>query len=299
MLASSTLWLASAIVCAWLPVWRPTPQLPVPLWLLTLGGASVSAWQEQSVSVQGLLIITGFAATLWVLECKPLSETTTRWLKGVLLVAVFLLGARRLPGFEPVVWAEGLRVSQNAGVFRISFHIDQGLAALVLVRAFAPRCHSLHEWQLTLKAALVPTVGTTVAVLLLGLAAGHVAWDPKWPEFTAIHLTKILLWTTTMEEAFFRCVLQMGIALGLAKWMHPSGRWAQALWVAPLLAALPFGVAHLSGGWTYVALATAAGFGYGLAFAKTQRIEAAMLAHFTLNATHFMLFTYPGIKPGG
>ena len=129
MLASSTLWLASAIVCAWLPVWRPTPQLPVPLWLLTLGGASVSAWQEQSVSVQGLLIITGFAATLWVLECKPLSETTTRWLKGVLLVAVFLLGARRLPGFEPVVWAEGLRVSQNAGVFRISFHIDQGLAA--------------------------------------------------------------------------------------------------------------------------------------------------------------------------
>jgi uncharacterized protein len=298
-LPSSTLWMAAAIACAWAPSWRPHPRLMIPLWLLTLGGAIVSAWQEQFITAQGVIIMLGFAAGLWALEGVPLTEKSRRWWRGGLLVAVFLLGVRRLPGFESVVWAEGLRVSEQAGVFRISFHMDQGLAALVLVRAFAQRCSSPQEWRAALRGALWPTVITTVGVLLLGMAVGHVRWDPKWPEFTAVHFTKILLWTTTLEEAFFRCVLQAGIAAGLAKLVSPSLKWTQALWVAPLLGALPFGLAHLGGGWTYVGLATAAGLGYGLAYAKTQRIEAAMLAHFTLNTAHFLLFTYPGVKPGG
>jgi membrane protease YdiL (CAAX protease family) len=56
-----------------------------------------------------------------------------------------------------------------------------------------------------------------------------------------------------------------------------------------------FGVAHFGGGWSYVALATAAGLGYGLIYHRTKSIEMAMLAHFGLNATHFLLFTYPRV----
>jgi membrane protease YdiL (CAAX protease family) len=54
-----------------------------------------------------------------------------------------------------------------------------------------------------------------------------------------------------------------------------------------------FGLAHIAGGWRYVALATVAGAGYGTVFYRSRRIEASILAHFTLNAVHFLLFTYP------
>jgi uncharacterized protein len=40
---------------------------------------------------------------------------------------------------------------------------------------------------------------------------------------------------------------------------------------------------------------TLAGLGYALAFRASGRIEMAILAHFSLNAVHFLLLTYPGL----
>lgn len=56
-----------------------------------------------------------------------------------------------------------------------------------------------------------------------------------------------------------------------------------------------FGLAHWAGGWSYVLLAALAGLGYALAFRASGRIEMAILAHFGLNAVHFLLLTYPGL----
>ena len=39
--------------------------------------------------------------------------------------------------------------------------------------------------------------------------------------------------------------------------------------------------------------ATVAGLGYSIAYAATRRVEAAVLAHFAVNATQFLGFTYP------
>ena len=61
------------------------------------------------------------------------------------------------------------------------------------------------------------------------------------------------------------------------------------------VSALAFGLAHAGGGWRYVLLATIAGTGYALAWQRTGRIEASILAHFAVNATHFLLFTYPAL----
>jgi membrane protease YdiL (CAAX protease family) len=44
-----------------------------------------------------------------------------------------------------------------------------------------------------------------------------------------------------------------------------------------------------------VIAATLAGLGYGWAFMRDMRIEAAMFVHFAVNATHFLLFVYPRI----
>lgn len=57
-----------------------------------------------------------------------------------------------------------------------------------------------------------------------------------------------------------------------------------------------FGAAHLGGGVPMAALAGIAGLGYATVYAATQRIEASILVHFGLNATHFLLFTYPAMK---
>ena len=40
-------------------------------------------------------------------------------------------------------------------------------------------------------------------------------------------------------------------------------------------------------------VAMIAGVGYGVAYAITGRVEAAIVAHFTLNSIHFLGFTYP------
>ncbi len=64
-----------------------------------------------------------------------------------------------------------------------------------------------------------------------------------------------------------------------------------------IVSALLFGLAHFGGGLAYVGLATLAGLGYGIAYARTQRIESAILTHFLLNAVHFVGFTFPFTKP--
>lgn len=45
-----------------------------------------------------------------------------------------------------------------------------------------------------------------------------------------------------------------------------------------------------------MAFATLAGIGYGLAYWRSGRIEAAILTHFAVNAAHFVLFTYPALR---
>jgi membrane protease YdiL (CAAX protease family) len=57
-----------------------------------------------------------------------------------------------------------------------------------------------------------------------------------------------------------------------------------------------FGLAHAHGGPALVVLATFAGIGYGAAYQRSGRIEAAILAHFALNAAHFLMFTYPALR---
>ena len=77
------------------------------------------------------------------------------------------------------------------------------------------------------------------------------------------------------------------------------GRVADALrslrWPQIRIAVL-FGLAHAAGGPLLVLLAALAGAGYSLAYAATRRIESAVLAHFVLNAVHFVGFSYPHLQ---
>jgi membrane protease YdiL (CAAX protease family) len=125
--------------------------------------------------------------------------------------------------------------------------------------------------------------------MALSLAAGYVRFEPKFPAETWLWLGVNLGFTCVAEEAIFRGFIQAQLARA---WAQRDGGPGWALVVAAGL----FGLAHAAGGPAYVALATAAGVGYGWIYRKTSRIEASILTHFALNTVHFLAFTYPALQ---
>jgi membrane protease YdiL (CAAX protease family) len=97
-----------------------------------------------------------------------------------------------------------------------------------------------------------------------------------------------LLFTCIAEEAFFRGFLQDRLEKSL-KYTR-SGRI-----IAVFCSGLLFGMVHVSGGMQYMLLATLAGLGYASTYAIASRVEAPIIAHFSLNAIHFVGFTYPHV----
>ena len=130
------------------------------------------------------------------------------------------------------------------------------------------------------------TLLTLVAVMLLSLWLGYVNWQPKWTPLFIIWAWGNLFFTCIAEEAFFRGFIQKNLMRVLS---NITGGTALALLISSVL----FGLAHLAGGVYYVILSIVAGIGYGWAYHRTQRIEAAILTHFTLNSLHFLFFTNP------
>ena len=80
---------------------------------------------------------------------------------------------------------------------------------------------------------------------------------------------------------------------GLQDWL---GGTTRARWIALAVGGVVFGLVHLAGGWTYVALATLAGLGYGWIYGASGSIAASILAHTGLNLLHFLFFSYPGLR---
>ena len=121
---------------------------------------------------------------------------------------------------------------------------------------------------------------------LVAMALGYLDWQPKWTPVFWLWAASNLFFTCLSEEALFRGFIQRELAGAF------EGK-SYGTWLPIAVSAALFGVAHFAGGWSYVALATAAGLGYAVVYHRTRSIEMAMVAHFALNATHFLLFTYP------
>ena len=131
-------------------------------------------------------------------------------------------------------------------------------------------------------------LATVVAVMVLTLALGYVKLDPKWTPLFFTWALANLFFTCLSEEAFFRGFVQRELA-GLG-----ANRRVSVV-IAIAVSSLVVRARALGGGWKYALAATVAGVGYGIAYQRTQRIEASMAVHFGLNATHFLLFTYPAL----
>lgn len=296
MMAITFMLLACAIVAVWWPPkkaptgppgWSALVLLP---WLCVDVAAVATGVGTGVLKLPGLLALALLAAiclTAQGREGRP-DASAWVWAAGLLSLALAL---HLVPGFHNPLLVNAARTSPDALPFTLYANFDKGSVGLFLLACFAPRLTSLRDARAIAWPTFAAVVGSAVVSIGVAWAAGYVRPEYKLdalPPFTLEFLGTNLFFTCVAEEAFFRGLIQERLARALA------GR-KQLVWLPPLVSALLFGLAHASSGVLYMGLATLAGAGYAWAYARTRRIEAAVLAHFAVNAVHFLFFSYPGL----
>lgn len=199
-----------------------------------------------------------------------------------IITLAFLLGTHALPGFRNVLVVKDLVISSGAAPYTLYLNFDKAAVGILLGGIMIPRLRTWSEAGLALSQA-APLAMITIAILICAsIALGYLHFEPKWHPLFWLWAASNLFFTCLSEEAFFRGFIQRELVSRLKRPMF-----------AVTVSAIVFGLAHAAGGWSYVLLSTLAGFGYGLVYQRTGRLEMAILTHFALNTVHFLLFTYP------
>ena len=279
-------WLSLAIVSLWLPDRTSNSVFPLrrgvsAAWLLL---AIAHAFAAGILSPVGILAIVAFG-----LLCFRSSRG------GLAAVAAILfslaLMAHVVPGFANLLIVRDAVLSPAAVPYTLFLNFDKAQVGFFLLAFGQPLLVSPAEWWGMLKAALPRVLLVILALMASALALGQVRLDVKWPEVFPVWAWSNLLFTCTAEEALFRGVIQRQLQGGSTLASGPSTRGAAGLATAAVL----FGAAHFAGGIVSTLLATIAGLGYGWIFWRTNRIEASILAHFLVNTSHVLAFTYPAL----
>jgi membrane protease YdiL (CAAX protease family) len=233
-------------------------------------------------------------AALWIALAAALAWAYAKAGPGALRVALGIafalysvaMGLALLPGFDRVVLFRGLVLSPGAAPYDIAVGFPKVVTGIFILGLINPSLLSRRGLGPVLRRAAPVFAATTLAVMIAVCALGYTAFAPKWTPLFLWWAPINLLFTCLSEEAFFRGFLQHELA-------RVGSSSSAARLGALVTAAVAFGLAHAGGGASYVIAAALAGVGYGWAFQRTQRIEAAMAVHFGVNAVHFLLFVYP------
>ena len=280
------IFLALAICAVWLKPVYIGKRIAMPPWIAFFAASMVSglvAGVLNPLSIGELGIFCGAAYLARASKQKSMQRFFFSTLTVILALALAL---HRLPGFNNPVVISSMTLSAGAAAFTQYANFDKGAVGLILLAFLCNRTSAFSESGKLLKQTYPITLITVVAILGIAMSIGYIEHDFKITQTTMLFLVINLFFTVIAEETFFRGFLQDRLALSLARFRY--GRLSAAM-----CSALLFGAAHLAGGTTYVLLASLAGLGYTYAYFITQRIEAPVLVHFSLNAVHFIGFTYP------
>jgi membrane protease YdiL (CAAX protease family) len=283
-------WLSLAILWLWLPPQVSASSLPTRAaisaawWFLCFG----HAYWTGIVTPIAMLAVLGFG-----LLCYAYARVRMQLLPDVLTTVATVmfslaLMAHVIPGFSNVLVIRDAALGPDAIPYTLFLNFDKAQIGLFLLAFGPPLIASRAEWGTVLTDALPRLLVVAAIVMVCALSIGQVRFDVKWPEFFAFWAWANLLFTCTAEEALFRGVIQRRLQ-GTSR----SGETTPRRLAGLLIAGILFGVAHYAGGASAIVLATIAGIGYGWIYWRTNRIEASILAHFLLNTTHILLFTYP------
>jgi membrane protease YdiL (CAAX protease family) len=284
-------WLSLALVWLWLPPQVSAdgvpPRVAVSAGFLAL--AVAHAYATGIVTPLGIIAILAFALLCY---CHSASGQRPALHAATTIVTILFslaLMAHVVPGFSNLLVVRDAVLSPGAVPYTLYLNFDKAQIGLFLL-AFGPRLMvSRTDWAAMLE-VMLPAVFVLIAVLMpFALAIGQVRFDIKQPDVLPIWAWSNLLFTCAAEEALFRGVIQ--------RWLQGESAWSSGKSVRGVLglafAAIVFGAAHFAGGVWSVVLAAIAGIGYGWIYWRTKRIEASILAHFLVNTTHIMCFTYP------
>ncbi|MEI9985384.1 MAG: CPBP family intramembrane glutamic endopeptidase [Aliidongia sp.] len=204
---------------------------------------------------------------------------------GIVILSL-LLYLHLVPGFHNQLVIDHAVVKPHSARYSLWLDFDKTAAGLLILGlTYLPLRRTPHSLSLDAQRSILPFVITVSVLMALGVASDYIHWAPAWSPWFWVWAGSNLCFTCMAEEALFRGFLQHQLAMALPTRRSPV--------VALVTSAVLFGLFHFTGGWAYVGLATFAGIGYGYVFQRTQRLELSILAHFGLNATHFLLFTYP------
>lgn len=278
--------LAASIVALWASPIRIGKAAAFPPWIGVFAAACACGLLSGLVTWLSVLALSLFAG----LACLA------KWFKpGIVRVGLLIatgwmtlaLSVHKFPGFANPSLVSGMRISEGAPAFTHNLNFDTTAAGLILFAVFCMPARRPIEWREVFQHFPI-IIGTPLAVFAIGIASGYVNVDPKISTYTPVFLLTNLLFTCVTEEAFFRGFIQHQLTSGMKRWKYGP-------YIALAIAALLFGIAHAKGGPMLIGLATLAGLGYGFAYLRSKRIEAAILTHFALNGLHFLAFTYPRI----
>ena len=293
---SVTFVLLGLAVCAvWIPPLGLQNGVRLRPWVILFALSAACGVAQGVLQPAALVALAVLLALAWRVPRLP--GPVARCIGLIALAALSLaLAVHAVPGFNNPVLIDRLRLSADALPYTQYLNFDKGAVGLVLLGCIASRVTRDDRVSQVLATSVVALVVTAAAVFAIAVSLGIVRFEPKLPNETLPFLAVNLLFTCVAEEAFFRTVVQDGLA---GRWPSmprgPARSLAREAFAAVLAAAL-FGAAHLGGGVSMAILAGTAGLGYATVYAATQRIEASILVHFGLNATHFLLFTYPAMK---
>ncbi|SEE09545.1 CPBP family intramembrane glutamic endopeptidase [Pseudomonas coleopterorum] len=253
------------------------------VWLSLLAlGYGLASWHGSlhlpAVAAISLLLLAGLATRLPRLRIAA---------HALFMALALALGAHWLPGFDNARVLDAVFLDPEASAFTMHLNMDKPLIGFWLLLA----C----PWTLKSGCGSLPKVAalvliTPVIVLGSGWALDAVAWVPKWPAVFWVWAANNLLLVCIVEELFFRGYLQQGLSHLLA---HRDAAATVSLLVPTAL----FGLSHVGAGWQWALLASIAGLGYGLCY-RAGGLLAAVLAHFSVNLLHFLLFSYPRLHTG-
>ncbi|HEY0588705.1 MAG TPA: CPBP family intramembrane glutamic endopeptidase [Pseudoduganella sp.] len=249
------------------------------LWLVLLGLATATGLAAGVLRPIALASIAALLAFAWLASCHGKAAVRVTFTLLTLLLAL-ALAVHAVPGYDNPLLLKDARLSADSAPYTMYANFDKGVVGLVLLVFFCLRASSWRDFGVALRSQALVLAGLLVMVFGAGWATGFVHPDFKLSPFLLLFAAVNLLFVCVAEEAFFRGAIQGQLS-----------RFGDTFAVA--VSGLLFGAAHLGGGWQFGMLASLAGLGYALMYARTRRIEIAIAAHFLLNLMHFIVFTYP------
>ncbi|WP_341762069.1 CPBP family intramembrane glutamic endopeptidase [Candidatus Tisiphia endosymbiont of Thecophora atra] len=271
-----------SVLSLWLPV-----KGKFKLWQLFLSISLILSFVSNIANLIAILTILLFFY-LVVLYHK----SSTKW-KYALWSLVFVLGLilelHLIPGFDNLLVLDKIQFTPDALPFTLYLNLDKTIVGLIIIGLTLDLdlASTRGEWKILLLQVFYRLPIVILAIVVLSIAFGYIKFAPKIPQN---------LWIWIINNLFFTCVAEEGLFRGFFQESLNQLKYKYSENIAILIPAVFFGVMHYPGGLKYVILATIAGALYGWIYKVTKRIEASVLAHFMLNLTHILFFTYPAVN---